>query len=232
MDSKQIKNLIDHIILYSDITSDKGLFYGKTGIALTLFEYSRFINNDSFEELALEILQEDIESVLDTPNPNFESGLSGLGWTILYLIHNDFLDKSSEIILSKIDKTIIKWNIIRFKDISFKKGLKGISFYIWSRIYFNKIYSSNKKLFDKDYLVDWERYFKNFFKNNKLSNLSNNCEIWRSFVFPGKKFFNPLNIQLLLSKVEKNYSKGSLLSYHMGLNEGLSGKVLYYIING
>ena len=105
-----IRKLVDHILLNACSVSSSGLYNGKAGLALALFETARYLQDEYIEEQALNLLQEALLSKTD--DIGFENGLSGIGYVLLYLIENDFIDADFEeifgykyeIIISEFDK--------------------------------------------------------------------------------------------------------------------------------
>lgn len=63
---------------------------GKAGISIVLFELARCMENSAFEQHACDLLSESLIAPLSSIE--FFHGLSGVGYTLLYLINNGFLD--------------------------------------------------------------------------------------------------------------------------------------------
>lgn len=107
-----VHKLTDYILLNSCSLSSSGLYNGKAGIALTLFEVAKYFNDIYIEERASELLRETLLTKND--DIGFENGLSGVGYVLLYLIENNFVDASFEELfgdnLFKITNVIKKWN--------------------------------------------------------------------------------------------------------------------------
>ena len=84
-----ISKLVDYLLLNAYSVNSSGLYNGKAGISLCLFEMSRFLQDEYIEEQAFELLKE----FLLTKNEDigFENGLSGVGYVLLYLIQKDFV---------------------------------------------------------------------------------------------------------------------------------------------
>lgn len=85
-----IHKLIDFVLLNSCSVNSSGLYNGKAGIAWTLFESARYLQDEYIEEQAFELIQEALVS--KTNDISFENGLSGIGYVLIYLIKNDFID--------------------------------------------------------------------------------------------------------------------------------------------
>lgn len=106
-----VHKLTDYILLNSCSTSSLGLYNGKAGMALALFEVAKSLQDEYIEEQASELLQESLLSKND--DIGFENGLSGIGYVLLYLIENNFVDANFEELfgdnLFKIINTIKDW---------------------------------------------------------------------------------------------------------------------------
>ncbi len=85
-----IRKLVDYILLNACSINSSGLYNGKAGMAWALFEAACSLQDEYIEEQAFELLQEAL--VNKTEDISFENGMSGIGYTLLYLIKNDFVD--------------------------------------------------------------------------------------------------------------------------------------------
>lgn len=81
-----------------------GLYNGKAGMSLTLFEASRVLADEYLEEQASQLLQEAL--LVRTQDISFENGLSGIGYTVLYLLENGFIETEFEDVFGKQALTI------------------------------------------------------------------------------------------------------------------------------
>lgn len=85
-----IRKLVDYVLLNACSVNSSGLYNGKAGLSLALFEVARYLKDEYIEEQAFELLQESLLS--KNENIDFENGLSGIGYVLLYLIENKFID--------------------------------------------------------------------------------------------------------------------------------------------
>lgn len=85
-----IKKAAEHVMLNSCSVSSSGLFNGKAGMSLALFEVARFLEDEYIEDQALQTLQESL--LTKTNDPGFENGLSGIGYVLLYLTKNKLVE--------------------------------------------------------------------------------------------------------------------------------------------
>ena len=73
-------------------------------MSLTLFEASRVLADEYLEEQASQLLQEAL--LVRTQDISFENGLSGIGYTVLYLLENGFIETEFEDVFGKQALTI------------------------------------------------------------------------------------------------------------------------------
>jgi hypothetical protein len=92
MNNTFIKGLADYILLNAYSVRSAGLYDGKSGISLCLFETAYYLNEDDLAEKAFDLLQESIVIADNSYDLGFENGLTGIGFIILYLIENKFID--------------------------------------------------------------------------------------------------------------------------------------------
>ena len=87
-----------------------------------------------YKIFADELLKDLYDEISSNSTVNFESGLSGIGWGIEYLVQNKFKKANTDIILSDIDDVIMEININRMNDLSIKTGSIGILVYVYTRL--------------------------------------------------------------------------------------------------
>lgn len=85
-----INRFKEFLLLNAYAVENTGLMYGKAGIALTLFELSRYCNDESLEKHGLSLLQEAL--IYNVTDYDYCNGKAGIAYAIHYLIKNDFLE--------------------------------------------------------------------------------------------------------------------------------------------
>lgn len=129
-----LKQIFNHCLFYGSFTPDLGLYNGKMGMVVFFFHYARYTGNTLYEDFAEEFLNEILDS-LHTETPiNFKRGLSGIGWGILYLIKQKFMETDIQETFKEIDDKIIEYNLLNMKDQSLETGATGIATYVYSRV--------------------------------------------------------------------------------------------------
>lgn len=85
-----IKSMSESVMINSTATDSTSLFYGRAGMSICLFEVSRFLNNEFIEEFAFSLIKQSLLS--KKRNIRFDSGLSGIGYSVNYLIRQNYID--------------------------------------------------------------------------------------------------------------------------------------------
>lgn len=101
-----ISKLVDQILLNAVSINSSGLYNGKAGLSLALFEASRYSNDENIENEAFLFLQEAL--VIKSQDYSFENGLSGIGYVLCYLIKNKFIEADFNEIFGKQYEQVIK----------------------------------------------------------------------------------------------------------------------------
>lgn len=100
-----IRQFTDYALLNAFSVQSKGLSDGKAGLAVALFEVSRLLRDGYIEDRAFELIQ---EALLGTPaRPDFEHGDAGIGFALVYLLQNGFLEADFEDMFGKRLRRIV-----------------------------------------------------------------------------------------------------------------------------
>ncbi|MFT4073153.1 MAG: hypothetical protein QM654_14665 [Dysgonamonadaceae bacterium] len=91
--------LIDYVLFNSCSLSSCGLYNGKAGISLCLFETARYLQDEYLEEQAYKLLQESL--LAGNEDVGFENGLAGIGYVLLYLIRHEFIEADFDELFGK-----------------------------------------------------------------------------------------------------------------------------------
>lgn len=147
--------MVEQLILRCSDEIDGSLYYGKTGVAVCLYEYARHAKKRMYAELADSLLEEVIEELdCDTP-VSFASGLCGIGWGIGYSIGCGYIAGNADEVLEAIDGKIMEVNVSKMEDCSIKAGLGGIAYYVWQRMTSATRTEKSSLPFDMDFLHSW-----------------------------------------------------------------------------
>ncbi|MCD8178554.1 MAG: hypothetical protein LUE98_14480 [Tannerellaceae bacterium] len=156
-ENSALTNAILHqSILNAELVNNNGIYGGKMGKVLFFCYYAKHSNNELYIEFADEILDKVVETLSPLNGIGFAYGLSGIGWGILHLMKNGFIEPDSSI-LNDIDKEIMKYDPRRFDDFTFETGLLGIMYYINYRISFSFLFN-DKYPFDNIYHLDLKTF--------------------------------------------------------------------------
>ena len=136
----EILNIINKIekVLWQNYSKEPfvGLHSGTGGIILFYAYWAKFLNEDSYSDKLMKILEFSINNFEKKEAPfNLFRGLGGLGWVIAHLKKKNFIDADLDIVLKLIDESImtIMLSQIRNKNYDFLHGALGGLLYLMER---------------------------------------------------------------------------------------------------
>jgi len=92
-------------------------------MSLCLFELSQYLHDGTLEDKAFELLQESLALSSKKDRIDFEAGLSGIGFVLLYLIQNQLIDADYEELFGEQSRKIVsrlqEQSVFSVKDLSF-----------------------------------------------------------------------------------------------------------------
>ncbi len=214
------QKIIHHLMLNASFLRDLGLYHGKMGIVILFFHYSRHTDNPVYEDFAGDQLDNIWEGMHKELPVSFDSGLTGIGWGIEYLIQNGFVEGNSNEICEELDHKIMNLDPRRMSADFLEKELLGLLNYILIRMQ-GTIKQQSVLPFDRMYIND-------FFQMLSLMERKMFSQELNSLVNQFVDFMNvkqSIDIQFdLHSFIELIPVKEQrLLSYPLGLKNGLAG---------
>ena len=113
-----------------------GLIDGQMGIALMFFLLSRKHSDKHYEAFAEDLLDKILEKAVKCRNYSFNSGLTGIGLGIEYLVQNEYIKGDTDKILEDFDKVIFKHaaNGITLNRFDLDTGSGGYALYFLYRL--------------------------------------------------------------------------------------------------
>jgi hypothetical protein len=94
--SETIKVLLEHIAKYSGLLSTLGLFDGKIGVAILIYNGSRYFRSPLLAKIADALIDDITEEIQHITSCGFTTGLSGIAWGINNLNDNGFIELDSD----------------------------------------------------------------------------------------------------------------------------------------
>lgn len=141
------KQLADNFLINSSSIQEPGLYNGKMGAAICLFECYKISGNEIYEICARELISQLFELIPSRMPFDFENGLTGIGWGIEYLAQYGFIGNEKNLILDEIDKRLFV-AILKSRTLMSNSGIYGAGIYFIQRI--KPFKSSEPNLFEKN----------------------------------------------------------------------------------
>ena len=133
-DDNLMEQTARHFLFFGSYLRDIGLFDGKMGLVIFLFHYARHSGNSLYEDFAMELFEEINRDISAETPIGLGNGLCGIGWGILYLSQNGFIENNTNEILEEIDERIMEYDLTRMKDLSLENGFQGMALYLSERL--------------------------------------------------------------------------------------------------
>ncbi len=131
---KQLEEIADHLMQISPEVYNPGLLHGKMGIAIFFFHLYRYSNDEKYADCGYTLIEELQSQINNKTSPFYESGLSGIGTGIEYLVQNGFVEGDTDEILQDVDRQIIfTIKFMPHQHFSIRKGLCGLGRYLLYR---------------------------------------------------------------------------------------------------
>lgn len=90
MNVNLLSKITDYVLLNVCSLHSSGLYSGKSGVSLALFEVSGLLKDNYLEERAFELLEESL--LYNGDDLSFHKGYSGIRFALLYLVEHRFVD--------------------------------------------------------------------------------------------------------------------------------------------
>lgn len=132
---EEINNIAFYLILNHHKCSDPGLYYGKTGISIFFLHLYNYTSEEVFSDIAIQYIEEIQTEINQNTLINYESGLSGIGAGIQYLIKNKLIEGDINEILQDFDEIILDkiYSNMYNLDLSITTGICGLGKYLIQR---------------------------------------------------------------------------------------------------
>lgn len=200
-DKKEILRLIAaYFLKYGQTCIFNGLYYGKLGLGIFLFHYSRFVKNERYAEKAIEFIKQTKDALEQHFELYYADGLLGIGSGIEYLYVHGFLEGDSNEILEDVDKIVC---VLMEKTVN-ESDITEL----------NRIYNLGNYL-------KWRAKNRNIKESILFSNLPKQLQ---------NQISSTLSVQNEIKKTSvKEYIQQIHNTYHMGLMNGLAGIGLHIL---
>lgn len=101
-----VKKIADQIIKNVNKVDSTGLYNGKAGLSLSLFLAAEYLQDEHIDEAANKLFLESL--LIRNSDISFENGLSGVGYSLLYLLEKEIVDADFDEVFGTQYETIIR----------------------------------------------------------------------------------------------------------------------------
>ncbi|GHV16645.1 hypothetical protein FACS1894179_06630 [Bacteroidia bacterium] len=223
------KRIAHYLMLNSYFITDISLWYGQMGIALVMSEYSKYMGNKVYFDVASFLLNNMSEGINGDLALSFASGLTGIGWGIENLIQQGYIEGDSVEICEEIDQRIMEIDIKRISDLSLENGIEGLLHYVIYHLQ-GAIKQQTKFPFDKMYLSDLYELGMTLKQQNINKRLELLLDIYITFHTTQHIVNYNITGASHFVAVEMINLQNKISSYPIGLRNGLAG-ILFNAIN-
>lgn len=153
---EKIKTFLSHIVdsfyIEKQIPYFPGLYRGKIGVAVFLCHYSRYSQQEKYNDFAFDLIEEAQRQMKGKSPVNYPYGLSGMGTGIAYMVQNKYFNADPDEILEDFDNILSK-HMSTAVDLSSFKQTIGIGRYFCTRIKDSKTRDKMKEMIEKIVLL-------------------------------------------------------------------------------
>lgn len=129
---------------------DVGLFDGAMGQLLWLCIYEGTIEDQSYRQHVQSLWKQIVDALKQKKMPyNFGYGMAGIGWGLIYLKENGFIEDGILDEIQTIDQQLCCYAFQNDNDLSIATGIGGLFAYIMARIRYGINYAPAKWIIDR-----------------------------------------------------------------------------------
>lgn len=219
-----VETRILHILLQKSYEfPNPGLLSGKMGISLFFMHYFTKTKQSIFKDYAFDLVNKITDEFNYYTPLGFDSGLSGIGWGIEYLLKNQFAEGEGVDICEAIDNRIMQKDPRRIDDLSLETGLEGLLHYVLAHIQGAIIKRTNLPFapnnFDDLYTAVCS--IPSHTLNNRMNRL---VKSYKDFYERKEGIHYDVNITTFIEKIK--VEEDNIVSLPLGLKNGLAGYML------
>jgi hypothetical protein len=101
-----LKRIANILLLNSSFINNLGLLNGKMGVAIFFYHYSVYSGNYAYKDFAKDLISDIYQEINGETPIDFANGLTGIGWSLKYLVNRGFICDENEVKLVELDRSI------------------------------------------------------------------------------------------------------------------------------
>lgn len=154
--AEEAERVMNHLQeVYSQI-SNIGISNGLSSIFLAALLYTE-CGHSEYEQVTVNLWSKIAEELSNNHNLSFRTGLSGVGWILIYAASHGLIEDDIDAELSLIDQQITTASLKRATNMSFGDGVGGIYCYVVARLGFDNRNGKTQPSFSADFLSEMEK---------------------------------------------------------------------------
>lgn len=124
---------VNKFLSLNPIPMHDGIENGKMAWVLYFCVYAATMEKEKYDDKASELFFQIEKNLMNDAIVNFQHGICGIGWAIMFLNTNGYLNDVEDI-LQRIDRMVMERDLRRISDYSFNTGFGGILAYVSQRL--------------------------------------------------------------------------------------------------
>lgn len=130
-----LKTLAVSAYQQKNVISNVGLFNGKMGFCINLYEISRFLGDEQMEGWADNLVDEVYAEINDQTPWHFSDGVAGTGWGIEHLVQQGFVAADTDQVLKDTDsRLVLQRTYGNNMNLEIAQGFAGFGLYFVKRL--------------------------------------------------------------------------------------------------
>lgn len=133
--NKLIQKTANTVVANLDNTTEIGLFKGKMGLTIFLYEYAKYSGNSIYGKIADRLIDNIYSQIKPDISPSVIDGSAGIGFGLSYLLSNHFIEGEPDNALHEVDERLLDHpQRTLLKEMTFQTPVFSSGLYLISRL--------------------------------------------------------------------------------------------------
>lgn len=132
---KIVRRIANTVVANLDNTTEIGLFKGKMGVSVFLYEYAKYSGSIVYEKMADQLIDDIYARIKPNISASLIDGSAGIGCGLCYLLQNHYIEGDTDDILRDLDKQLLSnCEDTIMKELTFSTPVFSSGVYLLSRL--------------------------------------------------------------------------------------------------